>query len=125
MSTKTTFKRIALVTVAALGFGVLTSVVPANAAATSSLTVSGIARAGVGYNLTFTSDSTTNTTSEYVHWVQTATTSTAGVVTTGSGLLVAAAGGSTYTVSAAGTTFTAGTYSVSYTHLTLPANREV
>jgi hypothetical protein len=33
MSTKTTFKRIALVTVAALGFGVLTSVAPANAAA--------------------------------------------------------------------------------------------
>jgi hypothetical protein len=31
MSTKTTFKRIALVTVAALGFGVLTSVAPANA----------------------------------------------------------------------------------------------
>jgi hypothetical protein len=35
MSTKTTFKRIALVTVAALGFGVLTTVAPANAAATS------------------------------------------------------------------------------------------
>ena len=33
MSTKTTFKRIALVVVAALGFGVLTSVAPANAAA--------------------------------------------------------------------------------------------
>ena len=32
MSTKTTFKRIALVTVAALGFGVLTSVAPASAA---------------------------------------------------------------------------------------------
>ena len=31
MSTKTTFKRIALVTVAALGFGVLTSVAPASA----------------------------------------------------------------------------------------------
>jgi hypothetical protein len=31
MSTKTTFKRIALVTVAALGFGVLTTVAPANA----------------------------------------------------------------------------------------------
>ena len=49
MSTKTTFKRVALVTVAALGFGVLTSVAPASAAAgtytgtstlsTSSLTV--------------------------------------------------------------------------------------
>jgi len=36
MSTKTTFKRIALVTVAALGFGVLTSVAPASAAGTAS-----------------------------------------------------------------------------------------
>jgi len=35
MSTKTTFKRIALVAVAALGFGVLSSVSPANAVATS------------------------------------------------------------------------------------------
>ena len=34
MSTKTTFKRIALVTVAALGFGVLTSVAPASAVPT-------------------------------------------------------------------------------------------
>jgi len=36
MSTKTTFKRIALVAVAALGLGVLTSVAPANAAAVGS-----------------------------------------------------------------------------------------
>jgi hypothetical protein len=35
MSTKTTFKRIALVTVAALGFGVLTSVAPASAVSTA------------------------------------------------------------------------------------------
>jgi hypothetical protein len=35
MSTKTTFKRVALVTVAALGFGVLGSVAPANAAHTA------------------------------------------------------------------------------------------
>jgi hypothetical protein len=35
MSTKTTFKRVALVTVAALGLGVMTSVAPANAAAKS------------------------------------------------------------------------------------------
>jgi len=40
MSTKTTFKRVALVTVAALGFGVLTSVAPASAVATGSATVS-------------------------------------------------------------------------------------
>ena len=38
MSTKTTFKRIALVAVASLGFGVLTSVAPANAAALTSTT---------------------------------------------------------------------------------------
>ena len=38
MSTKTTFKRVALVAVAALGFGVLTSVSPANAADTASFT---------------------------------------------------------------------------------------
>jgi len=47
MSTKTTFKRVALVTVAALGFGLLSSVAPASAVAggasvsTSSLTVVG------------------------------------------------------------------------------------
>jgi len=35
MSTKTTFKRVALVTVAALGFGVLSSIAPASAVATS------------------------------------------------------------------------------------------
>ena len=34
MSTKTTFKRVALVTVAALGFGLLSSVTPASAVAT-------------------------------------------------------------------------------------------
>ena len=39
MSTKTTFKRIALVTVAALGFGVLSSVAPASAATYTSMTV--------------------------------------------------------------------------------------
>jgi trimeric autotransporter adhesin len=43
MSTKTTFKRIALVAVASLGFGVLTSVAPANAGAGTSLTADEIA----------------------------------------------------------------------------------
>jgi hypothetical protein len=38
MSTKTTFKRVALVAVAALGFGVLTSVAPATAAANANIT---------------------------------------------------------------------------------------
>jgi hypothetical protein len=50
MSTKTTFKRIALVTVAALGFGVLTSVAPATALATkaTSLSVGTVAPSRVG-----------------------------------------------------------------------------
>jgi trimeric autotransporter adhesin len=42
MSTKTTFKRIALVAVASLGFGVLTSVAPANAAAGTSLAANNV-----------------------------------------------------------------------------------
>jgi hypothetical protein len=42
MSTKTTFKRVALVTVAALGFGVLTSVAPASAAEEVAGTVTAI-----------------------------------------------------------------------------------
>jgi len=50
MSTKTTFKRVALVVVAALGFGVLTSVAPANAvdATPTALTVGTIPTAQVG-----------------------------------------------------------------------------
>jgi hypothetical protein len=52
MSTKTTFKRIALVTVAALGFGVLTSVAPASAAPSvanpSSITVTSVTSARAG-----------------------------------------------------------------------------
>jgi len=50
MSTKTTFKRVALVTVAALGFGVLSSVSPANAvdATPTALTVGTIPTAQVG-----------------------------------------------------------------------------
>jgi hypothetical protein len=51
MSTKTTFKRIALGTVAALGFGLL-SVVPASAATISSITVGTIPTARVGETVT-------------------------------------------------------------------------
>ena len=57
MSTKTTFKRVALVAVAAMGFGVLTSVTPASAADSgfsvgyTSLTV--VANTGVGTNYGF------------------------------------------------------------------------
>jgi len=55
MSTKTTFKRLALVTVAALGFGVLSSVAPASAANSSmavgytSLTVVGAGGTNLGF----------------------------------------------------------------------------
>jgi hypothetical protein len=52
MSTKTTFKRVALVTVAALGFGMLTGVATANAATVSSITVGTIPTARVGESVT-------------------------------------------------------------------------
>jgi len=45
MSTKTTFKRVALVAVAAMGFGVLTSVAPASAVA---IAPTGITAGSVG-----------------------------------------------------------------------------
>ncbi|MEI8229059.1 MAG: hypothetical protein WCH77_12480 [Planctomycetota bacterium] len=49
MSTKTTFKRVALATVAALGFGVLTSVAPANAyAASMTLSTTSVTVVGTG-----------------------------------------------------------------------------
>jgi trimeric autotransporter adhesin len=63
MSTKTTFKRIALVAVASLGFGVLTSVAPATAAylgAVTSITpgASSAARVGIASNNTVTLNGT-------------------------------------------------------------------
>jgi hypothetical protein len=57
MSTKTTFKRVALVAVAALGFGVLTSVAPASAARTITGLSAGTAtpaRVGVTSSVTIT-----------------------------------------------------------------------
>jgi hypothetical protein len=67
MSTKTTFKRVALVTVAALGFGMTSAVVPANADQalsfslnTSSITVVGdSATGGAVFAITVTSDTPT------------------------------------------------------------------
>ena len=54
MSTKTTFKRIALVAVASMGFGVLTSIAPASAVTNLDTKVKGVtvssstpARAGI------------------------------------------------------------------------------
>jgi trimeric autotransporter adhesin len=68
MSTKTTFKRVALVAVASLGFGVLTSVAPANAAASDVTAIaagtSAPARTGVfggETTLTLTSGTTVET----------------------------------------------------------------
>jgi hypothetical protein len=54
MSTKTTFKRVALVAVAALGFGVLTSVAPATAAGVTptKVTVGTLPTAAVGVEVT-------------------------------------------------------------------------
>jgi len=79
MSTKTSIKRIALVAVSALGFGLL-SVVPAKAALTPSTTLSAsaIARAGLGMQLTVTRDGTGGT--EYVHFVKTGTLPSGGLV---------------------------------------------
>jgi trimeric autotransporter adhesin len=48
MSTKTTFKRVALVAVAALGFGVLTSVAPATAAESANAEITAVAIATPG-----------------------------------------------------------------------------
>ncbi len=72
MSTKTTFKRIALVAVAALGFGVLTSVAPASALTTEYVTsitatsatapVAGPAGAAVVTTVTFKTSTTATTT---------------------------------------------------------------
>ena len=63
MSTKTTFKRVALVAVAALGFGVLTSVAPATAVAQGAVTsitagASSAARVGIASNNTVTLNGT-------------------------------------------------------------------
>ena len=97
MSTKTTFKRIALVAVAALSTGVLTSVAPASAV-TTALTVTSTARAGVGATITFTSDSATTT--EIVHW-SLISAPTGGTFATGKGTLVATTGGSKFTANVA------------------------
>jgi hypothetical protein len=81
MSTKTTFKRIALVTVAALGFGVLTSVAPANAAYSAStvtainitkVTVTPVVDAVVEVNFGFTA--ITETTTAAMNWTGALTT---------------------------------------------------
>jgi len=58
MSTKTTFKRVALVTVAALGFGLLTSV-SSNAAITSSFALNTTSQTVVGGGAASTSDTPT------------------------------------------------------------------
>ena len=67
MSTKTTFKRVALVAVAALGMGVLTSVAPANAEASLSVISVGTApaaRAGVAVTIPVTVSITSHAAAE-------------------------------------------------------------
>jgi hypothetical protein len=69
MSTKTTFKRIALVAVASLGFGVLTSVAPASATNEANSVITAVAvtaqtappRVGVAQTTTFTIKNTAGT----------------------------------------------------------------
>jgi hypothetical protein len=104
MSTKTTFKRVALVTVAALSFGLLTSVTPANAIATTaiaaavgpngatSLTVVGGTDSTTGalIRLDVTSDSATSSTIG----LQVGETITATVTGVPAGKTLAANGGS-------------------------------
>jgi hypothetical protein len=116
MSTKTLLKRIALVAVSAMGIGLLSSVVPANAAGTSTITVTSIARAGLGATIKIVSDTTTITTSEQAHW-SLISAPTGGALATGSGALVAASTGSNYTANVtedttAGNNLVAGTYSI-------------
>ena len=70
MSTKTTFKRVALVAVASLGFGVLTSVAPAMAATDATAITAGTpapARVSIeGGKVTLTVTSGTSTTGETI-----------------------------------------------------------
>ena len=103
MSTKTTFKRIALVAVAALGFGVLTAVAPASAAHTTGLNVTSISVstdvapvAGTVASLhrfTFQTDSTTaGIINPYVRLVSKPSNSTMSQATTAVGSELAVGG---------------------------------
>jgi hypothetical protein len=107
MSTKTTFKRISLVAVAALSMGVLTSVAPASAAQTTTsatLTVGTFARATVNTwtataTLTFVggegaTPTLANNTSAVVNGTGTAGANPTGVVTVGATTVVSATGAS-------------------------------
>jgi len=82
MSTKTLRKRIALVAVSAMGFGLLTAV-PSSAAVVQSTSISatGIARAGVGMTITFTGNASVTGTDtawaqEYAHYKLVSSTAT-------------------------------------------------
>ena len=94
MSTKTNFKRVALVAVAALGLGVLTSVAPANAAA------GGITIAANGGGTTDSRGVVTTATGT------TGLTNTAKMLTTGSLYITAAITGAQNAISVSGGTIT-------------------
>jgi hypothetical protein len=112
MSTKTLLKRIALVAVSAMGFGLLSSVAPASAS-TTALTITSTARAGVGATITITSDSATAT--EHLHW-SLISAPTGGTFATGAGQLDGSGTTSDYTVNVTHDTNTsnlvAGTYTL-------------
>jgi trimeric autotransporter adhesin len=100
MSTKTTFKRIALVAVASLGFGVLTSVAPASAAVTDvtavAITTPGTGRVGSAFtsSLSITTAVLVNPTISLRGRFDTKpATSTATVAFTNTGLALQASGG--------------------------------
>ena len=88
MSTKTSIKRIALVAVAALGFGVLTSVAPASAAPTDG---------ALPYMLTSTIDNSSTTLAGRVGQ-QVSFQITAGIDAVADAVVAAAAGSTTFTV---------------------------
>jgi hypothetical protein len=114
MSTKTTFKRIALVAVAALGFGVLTSVTPASAAVVAATGVSagtaGPTRVGqpttVRFAITHAAAAATTDT-----MVVTATLTSKPDLSTGTVLDLNAGGATSATITRLGNTFANGTFS--------------
>jgi trimeric autotransporter adhesin len=104
MSTKTTFKRVALVAVASLGFGVLTSVAPASAAVTDvtavAITTPGTGRVGSAFTSSLsitTAALVTPTINLRGRFDTKPATSTATVAFTNTGLALQATGGAAMT----------------------------
>jgi hypothetical protein len=116
MSTKTTFKRIALVTVAALGFGVLTSVAPASAATSAATSVTaqayGPTRVGQGTLVRFAIAHAATTATDTM--VVTATVTSKPTLSTSATLINVNAGSvSSPTLTRLGNTYANGTFGAS------------